>query len=220
MSNPASTAFSFLYYKTAGMSAFENLVPITDYPQVFGDVTGLDVSNLSCDYEKQEPGTTSAPDITYGYIYYPAEFNKVYALKNIAATFQLRFGADGEMGCYQFTGKLVPQINGGAFGDTRKASFKIFPSSKVLPVDPTAVFIQPIGDKMLPHDGTLKVYVTTYPEDATLAAVSSATDKATVAVAGHEVTITGVEAGTSVITITASSAGLAAKTETFSAVVT
>ena len=86
-------------------------------------------------------------------------------------------------------------------------------------IDPTVVYITPIGDKTVTGTGSIEVNVVTVPDDATLTVQSSATGKAEASVSGKKVTVTGVAAGTSVITITAAKAGMTSGTETFTVTV-
>ncbi|MEI8226460.1 MAG: hypothetical protein WCG82_11105 [Bacteroidota bacterium] len=82
------------------------------------------------------------------------------------------------------------------------------------------VAVSAINDTNVLVGATTTKAVTTTPSDATVAAVSGNTEVATVIVADHVVTVTGVSAGTSTITVTSLKSGYNNGTRTFTVTVT
>lgn len=82
------------------------------------------------------------------------------------------------------------------------------------------VAVSAINDTTVLVGATTTKAVTTTPSDATVAAVSGNTEVATVIVADHVVTVTGVSVGTSTITVTSSKSGYNNGTRTFTVTVT
>jgi len=197
------------------MSAFAKLVDITTCPSPRSKPDKGDTSNLSQGYETCEPTVRRLSDQDYECLYSKAIYDKLVALEGTQVQYQLRYGPNGEYGCWQWTGDIFFQPSGGGFGDIRKGTISFYPASDIVAVDPTAVYIKPIGDKAVAEDGSIVVTVFAVPEDAVIDAISSETGKATVDVTDNYITITGVETGTSVISVTATKAGLTTGTETF-----
>jgi len=210
-----TTAYTFLYYKTSAMSAFAKLVDLTSYPNFRSKPDKVDTSNLSGNSETCEPGVKRLSEHTYDCMYSKSVYDKIVALEGTQIQYQLRYGENGEYGCWQWTGDIFFEPTGGGFGDSKKATITLYLSSDPEEVDPTAVYIKPIGDKAVAEDGSIVVTVFAVPEDAVIDAISSETGKATVDVTDNYITITGVETGTSVISVTATKAGLTTGTETF-----
>jgi hypothetical protein len=82
------------------------------------------------------------------------------------------------------------------------------------------VAVSAINDTTVLVGATTTKAVTTTPSDATVAAVSGNTEVATVIVADHVVTVTGVSVGTSTITVTSSISGYNSGIATFTVTVT
>lgn len=214
-----NTSYTFLYYKASGMSNFAKLVDITDYPDFLPDPERRDVSDLSTNHEKFEKGVYRLPEMSFGCFYSLAAFDKIADLQGTNTQYQIRFGENGEYGCWQWEGDVFVKPTGGGFGDSRRMQVTFYPNTMFTKIDPTVVYITPIGDKTVTGTGSIEVNVVTVPDDATLTVQSSATEKATASVSGKKVTVTGVAAGTSVITITAAKAGMTSGTETFTVTV-
>ncbi len=81
------------------------------------------------------------------------------------------------------------------------------------------VTIDTIANQTVTAGETVQVTATTTPTDATITAVSGDETKATVAVNGKTITISGVAEGTADITVTASKTGMTSATETFTVTV-
>jgi len=214
-----NTSYTFLYYKTSAMSAFAKLVDITTCPSPRSKPDKGDTSNLSQGYETCEPTVRRLSDQDYECLYSKAIYDKLVALEGTQVQYQLRYGPNGEYGCWQWTGDIFFQPSGGGFGDIRKGTISFYPASDIVAVDPTVVFITPIGDKAVADDDSIVVTVFAIPDDATIGATSGTTAVATVSVTDNYVTITGASAGTSLISVTATKAGLTTGTETFTVTV-
>lgn len=213
-----STSMTFLFHKVG--DTFSKLVDITSYPDLFVKPEKLDVSDLSSNQKKYVPGMVDLPDYDFGFNYSKEAYAKVKALEGKSTTYQLRFGANGEFGIWQWDGDIFVTPTGGAVGAARTGTITVYPATNVTEVDDTAVTISPLSDTSVAVAGAQDITVSAIPADATITAVSGTTAKATVSVSGSKITLTGVAAGTSVITVTAAKAGLASATTTFTVTVT
>lgn len=216
-----STSLTYLFYKQASDAAFTKLIDITSYPDIFTAPEKLDISTLSSNQKKYTKGMVDLPDYEFGFIYDEDDYAKVKALESDnTVQYQLRFGEDGEYGKWQWSGGIFATPTGGSVGAAREGKIVCYPETDITQVDSTVVFISPIGDKSVAAGESIAINVNVNPSDATITAVSATTAKATVAVSGKRVTVTGVAAGTSVITVTGAKADYTSATETFTVTVT
>lgn len=133
-----STSNTFLMYSETENGEFKNLVNIRSYPDIFSPPEKLDVSDLSSNQKKYEPGMVDVPDQEFGYIYNKADYDKIRALKDTPLYFQLRFGKNGEYGCWKWHGKVFTTPAGGDVGSAREAKVITYPDSDIDEVDLTA----------------------------------------------------------------------------------
>lgn len=211
-----STSLTFLYYKTSIMADFAKLVDITSYPDIYNKPEKLDISTLSSNQKAYTKGMVDLPDYDYGMIYDVDDYAKIKALESDnTVLYQLRFGASGEYGIWQWTGGIFVTPTGGDVGAARTGTITCYPSSDVTEVSATEVIIGQIAEQKIVV-GTNKVLsANVYPATATLTAESSDEAKATVAVVGNVVTITPVAAGYTAITLTGAKTNYTSGTETF-----
>lgn len=133
-----STSNTFLMYSETENGEFKNLVNIRSYPDIFSPPEKLDVSDLSSNQKKYEPGMVDVPDQDFGYIYNKPDYDKIRALKDTPLYFQLRFGKNGEYGCWKWHGKVFTTPSGGGVGDPREAKLITYPDSDIEEVTVTA----------------------------------------------------------------------------------
>lgn len=215
-----STSLTFLYFKRSTDADFAKLIDITSYPDIFTAPEKLDISTLSSNQKKYTKGMVDLPDYEFGFIYDEDDYAVVKGLEDDnTVQYQLRFGENGEYGKWQWSGGIFSTPTGGDVGAAREGKLVCYPETDIMSVDTTTVFISPIGDRSVAAGENISVNVNVNPSDATISAVSGTTAKATVAVSGKRVTVTGVTSGTSVITITAEKAGYTSATETFTVAV-
>lgn len=118
---------------------------------------------------------------------------------------------------FKFSGQVSYMANNTDVGSLEQGQITITPTSKdeyvencYDLVEDTVVFTGAIDEVVtIEGTGTKEIALTTSPADATVAAVSDTTGTATAAVASGKLTITGVAAGSAIVTLTASKTGYA-----------
>lgn len=215
-----STSLTFLYYKTAAMSAFQNLVDITSYPEIFTKPEKTDISTLASNQKKYTKGMVDLPDYDFGMIYNKDDYAKIKALESDdTVMYQLRFGSNGEFGMWQWTGGVFVTPSGGDVGSARTGTITCYPSTDVAEISNDMVIIGSISDQSIVVGTNKLISVNYYPVDATLSAASSDVEAATVSVSGGILTIVPVADGTTVITLTGTKSNYTTGTETFTVTV-
>lgn len=126
-----STSLTFLYHKATEGSTFTKLLDITSYPDVTTPPEKLDISDLSSNQKKYIPGMVDLPDYEFGFIYNKTDYAKVKALEGKTGSYQLRFGANGEYGAWEWEGDVFVTPNGGAVGAVREGKIICYPSTDV-----------------------------------------------------------------------------------------
>lgn len=136
-----TTSKTFLYYaKLTGSNStpgtFEKLIDITSYPALFTPPEKLDVSDLSSNQKKYTQGMVDVPDYEFGFIYTKAAYDKVKDLEvdGTKYAYQLRFGASGEYGAWQWTGTHFATPNEGSVGSAREGTLVCYPESDITEV--------------------------------------------------------------------------------------
>ena len=129
-----STSLTFLYHSTTADGAFSKLVDITSYPDMGSAPEKLDVSDLSSNQKKYEPGMVDVPDMEFGFNYIKARYDALKAMEGTKGFFQLRFGENGEYGAWQWSGKLAVTASGGQVGGARQGKVTMYPDSDIVPV--------------------------------------------------------------------------------------
>lgn len=118
---------------------------------------------------------------------------------------------------FKYSGTINYMLNNTDVGSLEQGQITITPTSKdeyvedcYNLVEDTVVYTSSI-DEVVTLEGTAtkEITLSTNPADATVVAVSSTTATATATVSGKTLTITGVAAGTSIVTLTASKSGYA-----------
>ena len=128
---------------------------------------------------------------------------------------------------FKYSGTVNYMLNNTDVGSLEQGQITITPTSKdeyvedcYALVEDTVVFTNSIDEIVtIEGTGTKEITMSTNPADATIAAVSATTGTATASVEGKKLTITGVAAGTSIVTLTASKAGYASFKRTILVVV-
>lgn len=124
----------------------------------------------------------------------------------------------GEEEGYKFDGTLASTNDSFKSDDAMQGKIKLIPMTKPVRIDdvyplckPTVKFLTAVTPKVVldKTTGTEKIAVSLYPEQATITALSDADGVATVAVSNGTATITGVAAGSTVVTLTAEAEGYA-----------
>lgn len=133
-----STINTFLMHSETADGEFKKLVDITSYPELFSAPEKLDVSDMSSNQKKYVPGMVDVTDQEYGYIYDKEAYKKIKALEGKDQYYQLRFGANGEYGCWQWHGDIFTTISGGSVGSAREAKLITYPDGDIEEVDLTA----------------------------------------------------------------------------------
>ena len=128
-----TTINTFLYYKEGTGTTFTNLVNITSYPDIFTAPEKLDISDMSSKQKKYTPGMVDLPDYEFGFIYDKADYEKVKALEGKTASYQLRFGQNGEYGAWEWQGDVFATPTSGSVGSAREAKLICYPSTEVAP---------------------------------------------------------------------------------------
>lgn len=118
---------------------------------------------------------------------------------------------------FKYSGQVSYMANNTDVGSLEQGQITITPTSKdeyvencYDLVEDTVIFTSGIDEVVtIEGTGTKEIALTTSPADATVAAVSDTAGVATAAVASGKLTITGVAAGSAIITLTASKSGYA-----------
>lgn len=118
---------------------------------------------------------------------------------------------------FKYSGQVSYMANNTDVGSLEQGQITITPTSKdeyvencYDLVEDTVIFTSGIDEVVtIEGTGTKEIALTTSPADATVAAVSDTTGVATAAVAGGKLTITGVAAGSAIVTLTATKSGYA-----------
>lgn len=126
-----TTINTFLMHSATKDGKFEKLVDITSYPELFSAPEKLDISNMSSKQKKYTPGMVDVPDQEFGYIYDKAAYAKIKALEGTDQYYQLRFGANGEYGCWQWHGDVFTSFSGGSVGSAREAKLITYPADDI-----------------------------------------------------------------------------------------
>lgn len=126
-----TTINTFLYHSSINNGTFSKLVDITSYPDIFTAPEKLDISDMSSKQKKYVPGMVDLPDYEFGFIYDQTAYKVIKELEGKDEYYQLRFGANGEYGAWQWHGDVFATPKGGSVGAVREASLTCFPASEV-----------------------------------------------------------------------------------------
>ncbi len=126
-----STINTFLYHSATAEGNFTKLVDITSYPDVFSAPEKLDISDMSSKQKKYTPGMVDLPDYEFGYIYDKEAYDTIKGLEGKEEFYQLRFGKNGEYGCWQWSGDIFTTPKGGSVGSAREATAMCYPNGEV-----------------------------------------------------------------------------------------
>lgn len=129
-----STSLTFLYHSATADGAFTKLVDITSYPDMNAAPEKLDVSDLSSNQKKYEPGMIDVPDMEFGFNYTKERYDSVKEKEGTTGYYQLRFGENGEYGAWQWSGKLAVTASGGQVGAARQGKVTMYPDSEIKPI--------------------------------------------------------------------------------------
>lgn len=126
-----NTSNTFLYYNSG--TKFEKLVDIKTYPDMLSAPAKLPTTTLSDAVHTYIPDIFDVPDLTFTVNY---EVTMAATLKGLESTeqdFQLRFGADGKYGSFDWSGMMVFTPTGGGVGAVREGVVTVYPSTAVTP---------------------------------------------------------------------------------------
>lgn len=129
-----TTSLTFLFHSSAENGEFTKLIDITSYPDLFSPPEKLDVSDLSSNQKKYAPGMVDVPDMEFGYNYTKSAYDAVKQKEGTEGFYQLRFGANGEFGAWQWKGQHFATPTGGEVGGTRKGKLIVYPAGEITPV--------------------------------------------------------------------------------------
>lgn len=118
---------------------------------------------------------------------------------------------------FKYSGQVSYMANNTDVGSLEQGQITITPTSKdeyvencYDLVEDTVIFTSGIDEVVtIAENGTKEIALTTSPADATITAVSDTVGVATAAVASGKLTITGVAAGSAIVTLTATKSGYA-----------
>ncbi len=130
-----STINTFLMHSATADGEFKKLVDITSYPELFSAPEKLDISDMSSKQKKYTPGMVDVPDQEFGYIYDKTAYQKIKQLEGTDQYYQLRFGENGEYGCWQWHGDVFTTISGGSVGAAREAKLITYPACDIEEID-------------------------------------------------------------------------------------
>lgn len=133
-----STSKTFLYYapltgSNSTPGTFQKLIDITSYPAIFSAPEKLDVSDLSSNQKKYTQGMVDVPDYEFGFIYTKASYDTVKNLEKDGTkyAYQLRFGANGEYGAWQWTGTHFATPKESSVGAAREGTLTCYPEGDI-----------------------------------------------------------------------------------------
>ena len=126
-----TTINTFLMHSATQDGEFKKLVDITSYPELFSAPEKLDISDMSSKQKKYTPGMVDIPDQEFGYIYDSNSYRAIKALEGTDHYYQLRFGANGEYGCWQWHGDIFTTPTGGSVGSVREAKLVTYPAGDI-----------------------------------------------------------------------------------------
>jgi hypothetical protein len=129
-----TTINTFLLHANTADGEFTKVVDITSYPDIFTSPEKLDISDMSSRQKKYTPGMVDLPDYEFGFIYDKAAYEAVKALEGKEVFYQIRFGANGEYGAWQWKGDIFATPTAGSVGSAREAKLICYPSTEVTPV--------------------------------------------------------------------------------------
>lgn len=131
-----STINTYLYAKAKLEETFTKLLDITSYPDLFTAPEKIDISDLSSKQKKYTEGMTDLPDYTFGANYTKAAYDKVKKLEgDNTIQYQLRFGANGEYGAWQWTGSHFINVKAGDVGGKREMELTVYPETDINEVE-------------------------------------------------------------------------------------
>ena len=125
-----TTINTFLMHSETKNGEFTKLVDITR-SELFSAPEKLDISDMSSKQKKYTPGMVDIPDQEFGYIYDKTAYAAIKALEGIDHYYQLRFGANGEYGCWQWHGDVFTSFSGGSVGSAREAKLITYPADDI-----------------------------------------------------------------------------------------
>ena len=134
-----TTINTFLMHSETESGEFKKLVDIKTYPELFSAPEKLDISDMSSKQKKYAPGMVDVPDQEFGYIYDRASYKAIKALEGKDHYYQLRFGANGEYGCWQWHGDVFTSFSGGSVGSAREAKLITYPVGDIKEVENSSI---------------------------------------------------------------------------------
>lgn len=130
-----TTINTFLYHSATGTGAFTKLIDITSYPDIFTAPEKLDISDLSSDMKKYTPGMKDLADYEFGFNYTKDGYDICKALEgDDKHYYQIRFGANGEYGAWQWQGDIFATPTSGSVGAVRTGKIICYPATEVAEV--------------------------------------------------------------------------------------
>lgn len=130
-----TTINTFLMHAQTASGPFTKLVDITSYPELFSAPEKIDISDMSSKQKKYAPGMVDVPDQEFGYIYAKDVYDEIKALEGTDEYYQLRFGANGEYGAWQWHGDVFTSFSSGSVGSAREAKLITYPACDIEEVE-------------------------------------------------------------------------------------
>lgn len=135
-----STYMTFLMYAPEGGENYEKLIDIKSYSDTGGAPEMLDATTLSDSMTKNIMGIQSVDAQTFTANYDPADFAKIYAMRNEEHSFALWMGGTdeggvvtptGSEGKFAFKGTVSVYVNGGEVNAVREMTITIAASTVI-----------------------------------------------------------------------------------------
>lgn len=116
----------------SGSTTYSELVPIKDYPEIFGAPEQLETTTLEDDAERHINGISKQDSLEFTFNYTKEDFTKLKGLEGKQSKFKLAFGdQEGKDGTFMFEGELTATVSSGAVNAVREGKITISVSSKI-----------------------------------------------------------------------------------------
>ena len=198
-----STIGTALMVKNGGI--YEQVVPITSYPDLGGDPELIDITTLQHKVRINVPGVQDLGSFSFGANYTPEYYQRLLDLAGTEKEYAIWFGGTGEGesyvptgtdGKFAFKGMLTVYPSGNGVNEARQLSFSIAVSSEItFDYDGASGISLDKSSIQLNAGSTAVITATTIPVGATVTWTSLNSSVAQVSSG----TVTAVAAGTTVI---------------------
>lgn len=139
---PATTATNtsktYLFYATEGGTTYEKLIDVTNTPALQTAPPKLEATTLSDTQRVYIPDISDVEDMVFGANYDKESYLKLKALEGKQISYELRYGDNGELGRWQWTGDIFTTITANEVGAVRGMEMTLYPSTEIKFVDEQA----------------------------------------------------------------------------------